>query len=341
MNYPIEVGPIRPVDEADSLLIRTTRNCPWNRCGFCVNYHGESFSIRSPEEIKQDIEAAADYFQGHVFTRCFLQDGDSLIMKTADLLDVLRHLKVHFPELEIISSYGRTQSILRKSEEELKEICAAGLNLLYCGMESGSDEVLQLVNKGVGAAQVIDAGIRANTAGMYLSEFIILGLGGSTYSKDHAHSTAKALNAINPDKIRVLTLGIKEGSDLQKKWQAGDFDPLPETQMIEEQLLLLENIEGITSHYANHHAVDLLLEVRGQLPQDKEKLITILLRFLDLSEHKKHNFILGRRLGIYNRLDDLHDNNRYQLVEDQLKTLLRNGNTDLELVFHTLRAKIV
>ncbi len=341
MNYPLEVGPIRPVDEANSLLIRTTRNCPWNRCGFCVNYHGERFSIRSPEEIKRDIEAAAAYFEGHVFTRCFLQDGDSLIMKTPDLLDILQYLKTHFPELEIISSYGRTKSILGKSEKELKEICSAGLNLLYCGMESGSDEVLQLVNKGVGATQVIDAGIRATGAGMLLSEFIILGLGGTTYSEDHARSTAFALNAINPDKIRVLTLGIKEGSDLQKKWQTGEFDPLPEAQMIEEQLLLLENLDGITSHYANHHAVDLLLEVRGQLPQDKENLLAILHRFLDLPENEKCNFIMGRRLGIYNRLDDLDDHRRYQLVEDQLEPLLHDGNTDLEVVFHSLRAKIV
>ncbi len=102
MDHSFELGPIRPVDESDSLLIRTTRNCPWNRCEFCVNYQGENFSIRSVEAIKKDIDEAAGYYNGHSFSSCFLQDGDSLIMKTADLLDILGHLKKRFPTLQKI-----------------------------------------------------------------------------------------------------------------------------------------------------------------------------------------------------------------------------------------------
>lgn len=341
MTYPFELGPIRPVDEADSLLIRTTRNCPWNKCGFCANYRGKKFSIRSTADIKSDIEAAADYFNGHKFKRCFLQDGDSLAMKTKELLEILHYLNLNFPKLETISSYGRAQSMIRKSAQELKELCDAGLNLLYCGMESGSDPVLKLINKGVSAEQVIRAGVLAKNANMQLSEFIILGLGGTEYWREHASDTAVALNAINPDKIRVLTIGIKEGTDLQKKWESGKFFLQTEENMIREQRLLIEKLDGITSHYANHHSVDLLIEARGQLPQDKQKLLSIMDNFLNMDEARKTNFTLGRRLGIYRRLEDIENTKLFQAVEHQLQNHVTSENSDIELLFHALRARIV
>ena len=341
MAYPFELGPIRPVDEADSLLLRITRNCPWNKCGFCVNYRDEVFSIRSTAEIKKDIESAADYFNGHRFKRCFLQDGDSFVMKTKDLIEVLHHLKIHFPTLDVISSYGRSQSIIRKSAQELKEICEAGLNLTYCGMESGSDAVLKLINKGVNASQVVRAGNLAKQANMQLSEFIILGLGGVEFWQEHATATAEALNAINPDKIRVLTIGIKDGSDLHEKWKNGEFVLQTEENIIEEQRLLIESLNGITSHYANHHSVDLLMELRGQLPEEKAKLLSILEAFLDLNAHDKLNFILGRRLGIYRRINDLKNSSRYLSVDRKLKDIGVSKRADLEHIFHSLRAQVV
>jgi len=130
-SFPFELGPIRPVDEADSLLIRTTRGCPWNHCEFCVNYKNMRFSMRSAEDIKKDIRAAADYYGGHPFQSCFLQDGDSFIMKTADLVEILAFLKQHFPSLKRVSSYGRAHTMMRKSPREIEQICDAGLNLLY------------------------------------------------------------------------------------------------------------------------------------------------------------------------------------------------------------------
>ena len=148
-TYPFELGPIRPVDEADSLLIRTTRGCPWNNCEFCVNYKGMRFSKRPVEDIKKDIAAAAEYYGGQPFESCFLQDGDSFIMKTDELLEILGFLKQHFPSLKKVSSYGRSQTMIRKSPQEIKAICDAGLNLLYCGMESEADAVLKNIKKGV------------------------------------------------------------------------------------------------------------------------------------------------------------------------------------------------
>ncbi|MFH1566757.1 MAG: radical SAM protein, partial [Gemmatimonadota bacterium] len=111
---PFELGPIRPVAEARSLLIRTTRGCPWNRCDFCVNYQDMDFSIRRVDEISRDIDAAAEHYQGHSFTSCFLQDGDSFLMKTADLLQVLEHIRRRFPSLQRITSYGRAATMVRK-----------------------------------------------------------------------------------------------------------------------------------------------------------------------------------------------------------------------------------
>jgi len=341
MTYPFELGPIRPVDEGDSLLIRTSRGCPWNRCAFCVNFKSSRFSLRSVSEIKKDIESAAHYYQGHPFKRCFLQDGDSLFMKTSDVLDILKHLKHHFPTLEAISSYGRAKSMIAKSPQELKELCDAGLNLLYCGMESGSDRVLKNMNKGVSASEIITSGRHAIAAGMQLSEFIILGLGGKSLWEEHAVETARALNAINPYKIRVLTLGIKPGSRLEEQWKCGEFQLQSEEQIIKEQRVLIEHLDRITSHYANHHGVDLLLEIRGQLPQDKAKLLTIIDRFLNLSNEDKINFIFGRRLGVYQRLDDLENPIQKASVADQLNQLNSLSGEQIESLFHSLRAKIV
>lgn len=341
MAYSFELGPIRPVDEADSLLIRTTRNCPWNRCEFCVNYQDELFSIRSVEEIKRDIDEAVEYFSGHPFGSCFLQDGDSLIMNTADLLEILAYLKIRFPSLKTISSYGRAFSMNRKSPEELQEICSAGLNLLYCGMESGSDAVLKMMSKGVTSKEIINAGIRAKQAGIFLSEFVISGLGGTELWKDHAVNTALALNEINPGKIRVLTIGVKKGSGLEKKLYAGEYVLQTEENIIEEQKLMIETLDGITSHYANHHGVDLLIEAKGKLPEDKDWLISIMDRFLNLPSNDKLNFILGRRLGMYSCLDELNDKNRYQAVQSQFSKFEFSNHDDLETFFHSLRERVV
>jgi len=202
MNLSFEQGPIRPVDEADSLLIRTTRGCPWNRCSFCTLYENMQFSIRSVEEIKKDILAAKDYFIGHHFETCFLQDGDSFVMPTRKLIDVLQTLKKAFPSLKRISSYGRAQTMVKKSQKAMNEIYNAGLNKLYCGMESGSLEVLKKVKKGITPESIIKSADMAKQAGMDTTQFIILGLGGTQLSDEHAIETAKVLNPWCQNRIR-------------------------------------------------------------------------------------------------------------------------------------------
>jgi radical SAM superfamily enzyme YgiQ (UPF0313 family) len=336
---PFEQGPIRPVDEADSLLIRTTRGCPWNRCTFCSLYEGMRFSLRSVSDIKKDILAAKEYFNGHPFETCFLQDGDSFVMPTKDLIDVLKTLKTAFPSLKRISSYGRAQTMVKKSSSAMKEIYDAGLNKLYCGMESGSLQVLEKVKKGITPTSIIQSARMAREAGMNITQFIIMGLGGTELSTNHAIETAKVLNAINPNHIRILTLGVKPGSGLDLQMANKAFTLPSETRMIREQRLLLEQLNGINSHYANHHSVDLLLEVRGQLPDDKGRLLSILDRFLSLKEADQINFILGRRLGYYRRLSDQENDLQYQFVEKEVKKI-KNSDA-LDAIFNNLRIQVI
>jgi radical SAM superfamily enzyme YgiQ (UPF0313 family) len=340
-SFPFEMGPIRPVDEADSLLIRTTRGCPWNRCAFCTLYEGMKFSMRPVDEIKKDILAAKAYFNGHPFETCFIQDGDSFVMGTRDLIEVLEALKKAFPSLHQISSYGRAQTMVKKTPADMQAIFDAGLNKLYCGMESGSAQVLEAVKKGITPESIITSARMAGEAGMNTTQFIILGLGGKELSDTHAVETAKVLNTINPDQIRVLTIGVKPGSGLDNQMAAKEFTLPSEADMIAEQRLLVEQLEGITSHYANHHSVDLLLEIRGRLPGDKDRLISILDRFLSLSEEDQTHFILGRRMGYYRRLSDMENELQYRFVEKQVQKIRQTDPHSFEEIFHNLRSQVV
>ena len=338
---PFELGPIRPVAEARSLLIRTTRGCPWNRCDFCVNYQDMKFSIRPVADIEQDIAAAAQYYDGHPFTSCFLQDGDSLLMKTSDLLAILRCLNEHFPSLERITSYGRAATMVRKSLQEMQEIRQAGLNRLYCGMESGSDQVLERIHKGTTAAAIVQAGRLAREAGMEISEFIIIGLGGRELSTAHAVATAQALNQIDADFIRVRTIGVKVGSRLEQSLQRGEYQLQTEEELIREQRLFLENLDGITGYYSNDHAVNLLMEVEGQLPAAKQRLLGLLDRFLAMSDEEKTHFALGRRLGHYQTMDDLQLSSHHRQVAQQVADLQQQYPGREDQICHYLRERVV
>ncbi len=338
---PFELGPIRPVDEADSLLIRSTRGCPWNKCEFCVNYKNMRFSRRSVEDIKKDIAAAAEYYGAHPFQSCFLQDGDAFIMKTEELLEILGFLKQHFPSLKKVSSYGRSQTMIRKSLREIKSICSAGLNLLYCGMESGADTVLKKIKKGVTSADHIKAAQMATEAGMEISQFIILGLGGRVLWQEHAVETARVLNEINPDFIRVLTIGVKKGSGMEKQLREGKFQLQTEKNLIEEQRLLIDSLDGITSYYVNHHGVDLLMEARGQLPEAKPKLLAIMDRYLTMPQEDRINYTLGKRLGYYRNMDDMQDENRKLFVQRKVSEILNAYPGQFDEICHQLRAQVV
>ncbi|MFA0063689.1 radical SAM protein [Vibrio breoganii] len=334
-------GPIRPPSEADSLLIRTTQGCPWNKCKFCTLFEGMEFYIRPVEEIKRDIWAAKAFYKNRKFDSCFLQDGDSFAMETEDLLDVLRTLKEAFPELKQISSYGRAQTMTKKSPAEMKAICEAGLNMLYCGMESGSLDVLKLMKKGITPKSILKSAQYAKQAGMKMMTFIILGLGGKELSEQHVNETALLLNQINPEEIRILSLAVKPGTELDDMVQSGQFTPLTEREMLEEQYQLISKLDSITGNYGNYHGINLLMELNGQLPHDKEAFLRTIDQFMMMSENDQNNFILGRRTSYYATLNDMDNQLMYDTVQQQLKRIKQQNLGNLEDIFYQLRQRMI
>lgn len=341
-----ELGPIRPPSEAKSLMLRITRNCPWNSCTFCGLYKGQKFSIRPVSHIIKDIDviryyvdeiqkimaqsdgaahrqymnlmagqpesdrmalhAALIWVQGGMQS-IFLQDANTLIIKPDDLVEILKHVQKSFPQVERITSYARSHTIARISDDDMARIAAAGLNRIHIGMESACDEVLDFVKKGVDKKTHIIAGQKVKRAGIELSEYFMPGLGGVTLSRENALETADALNQINPDFIRIRTLGLPENVELYKDFQSGSFIKPGDLPMAEELLLLLDNLNGITSTVKSDHILNLFQEVEGRLPEDKERMTAPLRAFLAMPPEEQLIYMVGRRTGIFSKLEDLYD----------------------------------
>ncbi|MBC2713959.1 MAG: radical SAM protein [Desulfobacteraceae bacterium] len=341
-----EQGPIRPPSEAHSLLIRITRNCPWNRCTFCPVYKGSTFSLRPVDHVIHDIDdisrhinalrqmgnqsgqisredlntynttldaserqtfhAAVNWFACGMES-IFLQDANSMIIKSKDLVDILRHLMKCFPWVDRITSYARSHTIARISDEDLKSFAQAGLNRIHIGLESGSDEVLKRVKKGVDKKTHIKAGQKVKKAGIELSEYVMPGLGGKELSETHALETADALNRINPDFIRLRTLAIPNSVELYDEYASGRFEKLTDVETAKELLLFLENLEGITSTIKSDHILNLFEEVEGKYPEDKDRITGVIRKFLEMDPHQRMLYQVGRRLGLFSRLSDLNN----------------------------------
>ncbi|HET6460845.1 MAG TPA: radical SAM protein, partial [Syntrophales bacterium] len=255
MGFDFEQGPIRPPSEATSLLIRATRNCPWNKCAFCHTYRNTKFELRPVDEIKKDIQTAKDIADqirelsrkhgdgGRISKRIvnliyanddmysdsvrsiaawlyyggdsvFIQDANSIIMKTNDFLEILSFIKDQFPSVNRITSYCRSKTAARKTVKEFMMMKSAGLSRIHIGMESGYDPLLKFVRKGVTAAEHIEGGRNIKEAGISLCEYVMPGLGGDQWSKEHARETARVINEINPDFVRLRTFHAVPGTDL-------------------------------------------------------------------------------------------------------------------------------
>ncbi len=340
-----EQGPIRPPNEARSLLIRLTRNCPWNRCLFCPVYKNKKFSLRTVKEIKEDIinvREISDHIKeiswnlgkkGHVDDKvvkkvlaeygdgyrsialwlyydtgaCFLQDADNLVMSTSDLVDVLMFLRKKIPEITRVTTYSRSRTIVRKSLESLSKIHTAGLDRVHVGLESGYDPVLKLVKKGVSAQQHIDAGRKTVESGMELSEYVMPGLGGQEMWREHAIETARVLNQINPHFIRIRSLRVPKRVPLYEKLLEGSFHMQSDDMIAEEIKIFIETLEGINSILTSDHIMNLLEEVSGKFPEEKEKMIEAVRRYQGLTDEDRLIYRVGRRGGAYRSTDDLSD----------------------------------
>jgi radical SAM superfamily enzyme YgiQ (UPF0313 family) len=219
-------------------------------------------------------------------------------MKTDELVQVLSRLKERFPSVQRLTSYARARTVARKSLEELKQLHAAGMTRLHIGLESGYDPLLEYMNKGVTADLVIEGGKKVVESGISLCLYVVLGLGGrlrlegeETW-RNHALHTARVLNAVNPDYIRVRTLTIKEGMPLYQKLVSGEFEESSDAEKVREERLLIEKLE-VSSYFASDHSTNILMDVRGQLPEEKEAMLSIMDRYLELTEGEQLNFRLG------------------------------------------------
>jgi radical SAM superfamily enzyme YgiQ (UPF0313 family) len=371
MAYSFEIGPIRPPSESNSLLIRVTRNCLWNKCRFCVAYKDKAFEIRTVQEIKKDIATAKlmrdkileiTYKSGSTGgmqkvvnlvlkdppnesfrnvalwlygggENVFLQDANCLAMKTEELAEIITYLKETFPRVKRVTGYARAPTAVKKKPAEFTGLRQAGLTNLHVGLESGYNPILDYMDKGESADQHIKAGQRIVEAGISLSEYIILGLGGKTLSALHARHTARVLNEINPDFIRPRTLIINNKVPLSVEVAKGKFIRATDEEIVREQRILIQNLTT-SSQYTSDHISNLLPELEGKLPGDKEKLLRILAKFESLTSAEKANFMVGRRVGLYKNMKDLQDEQRNELVE-QIKEKLVKGvqKLDPEIIF--------
>ena len=228
----------------------------------------------------------------------FLQDANSLVMPPAKLLAVLQTLGEVFPSVRRVTSYARAHTITRRKPEHLLQLRQAGLNRIHIGLESGCDEVLTLVQKGLEARRHVEAGLAVKAAGMELSEYIMPGLGGRRLTRQHATESARVLSAMNPHFIRLRTAAVAPGTELEQLVADGRMEPMDDEEVVEEIRLFLENLD-CTSRLQSDHTLNLLVELDGKLPEDRPRLLKIISRFQELSPRLRRAFIIGRRAGGY------------------------------------------
>ena len=322
-----EQGVIRPPSEASSLLVRVTRNCPWNKCVFCPAYKGTKFSLRTVEEVKKDLDIMAQEYQGYPVRTAFLQDGDTLVLKTEDVLEILLYIKQKFPAMERVTSYARATTLRKKSVAELKQLKDAGLTRIHVGMESGSEKVLKLINKGITPEDIVAGGKHVKEAGIELSEYIMPGLGGRTLSEEHALETARLLNMIEPDFIRVRTFAMHPRSPMMKMVENGAFVPMTDAEIVAEIRLLVENLSEMPGYFScADFSLNLLMYVDGYLDKNKAKMLSDLDDYLSLTREQKQAYSLLRRGSHINHpADVVRDEELMKRVRPEIEKREKSG----------------
>jgi radical SAM superfamily enzyme YgiQ (UPF0313 family) len=279
---------IRPPSEWKNYFLPLTSGCSNNTCTFC-GYYGSKLQIRDVADVKSEIDALTLFTQSGIRLpgisrvvyaiaqdwdgkRIFLQDGDALVYPFPKLGEVLQYLNEKLPGVERIGTYATPQDILRRNIDELKELRQLKLGISYTGLETGDDELLRKIGKGVSSDQVIEAGRKVKEAGITFSVTIILGLGGIQGSQKHMAETARVLTAIDPDYVGALTLTLVPGTPLYEQCKRNEFNPLSPFQSLEELKLIIENSDFTNCFFSSMHASN-YLSVRGTLPQDKGRML--------------------------------------------------------------------
>ena len=341
------IGPIRPPSEANSLLLQVTRGCTWNKCKFCQLYRHTTFKAYSADSIKKDIDnmkylsdivtsfrdgtkwdlnglnqkmrsIPADERESFYMLAnwhingngsVFLQDGNTTVLRDGRLPDVLRYLKDAFPEITRITSYGRAENLAKVSAEEFAELKEAGLDRIHSGFETGSDEVLKLINKGVTQEEEIRAGKAVKAGGIELSVYYMAGVGGRDLSEENARGMSYVVNEVNPDFLRLRTCAIKPFTGLDEDLQAGRYFLASEDDKVREIRYIIDNARDIDTMVVSDHILNLLQHIEGHIIDEKAYMLDIIDRYLEMDEMDKRRFQAARRtLGLlkpefYDRLD--------------------------------------
>lgn len=344
-SFQYDIGPIRPPSEALSLLVRVSKNCPWNRCRFCTTYKHSRFEHRELTAILADIDTQANIAailmeeaeklqtKGRITTEAlyaanrrgveseyahqvalflsgggkhvFLQDADSLSIGEDDFIAVLKHLYKRFPNVDRVTTYARSMTLSKVGTDALARIREAGLTRVHVGLESGAAPVLQLMGKGATPKVHIEGGQAAVGAGLELSEYVMPGVGGVALSKSHALQTARVINEIDPHFIRLRSFFPLPGSEMEAMQKRGDFKMPSEDAIVTEIRQFVEALDGIHSTLKSDHNRNLLMELEGRFPSDKPAMLDTLNRYLSLPENERLLFKIGRRLGYFQLLDDM------------------------------------
>lgn len=267
MNY---IGKVyRPPSEAYSFIVQATVGCAHNSCTFCSMYKEDRFAIRPLEDILRDLEEGSRLYP---WKKVFLADGDALVMKTKDILTILKYIYDHFPAVEQVTSYATVQDILRKSPEELKSLRKAGLQMLYIGMETGSDKLLEKIKKYVTPKEMVEAFRKVKDAGFKSSVTLISGLGGLELSYEHAIESAKVISQAPPDFLAFLTLYLEPGAPMYEDLLSGRFQYMTPEESLYEIRLFLSHVNAPHTIFRANHASN-YLALKGVLNKDSEKMI--------------------------------------------------------------------
>jgi len=261
----------RPPSEARSLIVQVTIGCAHNECVFCSMYKEKKFRPRKTDEIIEDLHQARDMYP-HV-RRIFLADGNALALSMERLLPILTSIKELFPECERIGVYGAPMDILRKTVEELEQLKTLGIGIIYLGLESGSDEILSLMKKGVTSAQMIESAEKVKEACIPLSVTVISGLGGKALTQEHAKETGRVLSQMNPNFIGVLTLMTGEMAEIDDMIENGDFMLLSTKEVFKELYQIVDGTNVDACMFRSNHASN-YFSLSGDLPRDKERLLS-------------------------------------------------------------------
>lgn len=260
----------RPPSEAASFILQVTVGCAHNRCTFCSMYKEKQFHVKPLEEVLSIIRAFSEKYPR--VTRVFVADGDALVLPMAYWQTVLETLKASLPYLERVTAYGTPRDVLNKTPEELKQLKNAGLQMVYMGLESGSDLILEHICKGATANEMVQAGRKLKAAGIKQSITVISGIGGRTNWELHARETAKVLNDMDPDYVGLLTLLLDDDTPMLEDIRTGKMAVLSPDEVLLETRLLLENLTLNDCQFRSNHASN-YLSLSGHLPWDKDKLL--------------------------------------------------------------------